>query len=536
MFRNAETRRRFASCGRAVGRFGTSVVEKRPVVMSRGTRRTFAPSTMLARRLSAILVAMVIVVAGLLGTWWARELRFDHEYAKEERLHGIAQAIAVAVERTLATGTLDDLARMATSLQSVHDLVGIVVTDSRGDPLVAPPAGIPPQVDQELELGGGTRDLWLPEREVRARLLPLRQRGGDLIGYLAVVQDWSDVSRQHVRSLQHVVTFTVALAASMALCLWLVVHLMVARPLRRVSEAVDTIGAADRSQPVRFGTVRTDEIGRLAAALDHMQDRLEAARSALVSEHENKRRLERSLQISERLAAVGTLAAGVAHEIGTALNVVQGRTELLLEKEADDRSRAAELQVIIGQCQRISQTVRGLLDFARPEEPRPRPTNLNEVVNEVLGLLAYRLTSFRVTRQLAQDLPLVRVDHAMVEQALLNVVVNALQAMGADGELYITSKTAECAPSGSRGRYAVVSVSDSGPGIPPEHLAHVFEPFFTTKPTGEGSGLGLAITYQLIADQDGEIEAVSQPGSGACFSIYLPVAGASRPVEEDHGV
>ncbi|MBI4840951.1 MAG: PAS domain-containing protein [candidate division NC10 bacterium] len=242
--------------------------------------------------------------------------------------------------------------------------------------------------------------------------------------------------------------------------------------------------------------------------------------------------LEREVQQAEKLAAVGQLAAGIAHQIGTPLNVISGSAEYLMMEWGTDRHRPRELEIIVAQTDRITKLIQQLLNFARPARMAVQPMKLNDLLREILGLTEHQIAKERITIQtdFQADLPAIAGDENQLEQAFLNIVINAWHAMPAGGSLTLRTRTA---PASDRPRRAgrpaplgvEVIIADTGIGIPAEHLPRIFDPFFSTKGVGRGTGLGLAIARRIVEDHHGTIEVASEVGRGTTFTIRLPVEG-----------
>ncbi len=232
-----------------------------------------------------------------------------------------------------------------------------------------------------------------------------------------------------------------------------------------------------------------------------------------------ERRAQQLLEQTERLVTIGQMAAGVAHEINNPLNAIVGMAELLLDKVADEELKGM-LDNIREQALRIGRITRNLLTFARPRPQEMNLLNLNEVVREALNMKDYRLRSnnIAVVLDLQEPLPPVQGDKTQLLQVLLNLVNNAEEAMSEQGGGTLTIATV------AEGDVVRLTVSDTGKGIPPEHLPHIFDPFFTTKPVGKGTGLGLAIVYGIVTAHGGKISAQNRSEGGAQFVVELPAA------------
>jgi signal transduction histidine kinase len=357
------------------------------------------------------------------------------------------------------------------------------------------------------------------------RVEPLVTTAQEGIAAMLVLEDFpyfTPVLRQRmIRALGVTLGLFVVLASIVAA----VVRRSIARPLRTLTRQVEAIGQGHF--PQRLPTTRKDEIGRLAHEFDHMCGRLEAANRTAVAENEAKLRLERDLRQSEQLATVGKLASRLAHEIGTPLNVIQGRAEQLLRRESLPEKDRTFLEVIVSQIDRISGFITQLLAPARQPEPRLRVVYLSDVVRRVWEAVSDRgkAANVEIALDLAEGLPPIIGDPDQLQQVFFNLSVNALQAVGAAGRVALRTRFQ---PSGSLSPagHVDVEVSDTGSGIPEHYLPHIFAPFFTTKALSGGTGLGLTISREIVRSHHGEIRVESRPGIGTRFIVSLPLASA----------
>jgi PAS domain S-box-containing protein len=242
--------------------------------------------------------------------------------------------------------------------------------------------------------------------------------------------------------------------------------------------------------------------------------------------------LAQEVQQAEKLAVVGQLAAGIAHQIGTPLNVISGSAEYLMMEWGAAQARPQELDIIVSQTDRITKLIRQLLNFARPARLELRELHLNDLLREVLALTEHQIAKEKIAIQaeLQPDLPPLTGDANQLEQAFLNIIINAWHAMPDGGTLRLATRLL---PTGERPRRAgrapapgiEVTISDTGTGIAAEHLGLIFDPFFSTKGVGKGTGLGLAISRRIVDDHHGVIEVESAVGRGTTFTIWLPIGG-----------
>jgi PAS domain S-box-containing protein len=247
----------------------------------------------------------------------------------------------------------------------------------------------------------------------------------------------------------------------------------------------------------------------------------------LVEDITDRRLLEQVARQSEKLAALGTLAAGLAHELNNPIGIISSRIELMLLEEESrplPEETRSDLEVLHRHAQRVARIAQALLSFARQSSGVQRPVDLNDVVEETLLLVERQITrdGIALKRALAPDLPLIRGDGNGLQQVILNLLTNASQAAGAGGEVHV-----ETGPAPDRADRVRLVVRDTGPGIPPEVLPRIFDPFFTTKDAG--TGLGLSISYGIVRDHHGTVDVQSGPGRGATFILTFPAIFAASP-------
>jgi len=249
---------------------------------------------------------------------------------------------------------------------------------------------------------------------------------------------------------------------------------------------------------------------RNARLYQELQERSEA-------QHIAENRLIRSA----RLAAVGEMAAGVAHELNNPLTTVGGFVELVINELPVDSPHRSDLELVLHEAQRAHGVVRRLLDFSRPVDDHRSQVDINELVNDVLVLVHHLMHTGGVdlVTNLAENLPWISVDPGQIKQVLLNLFHNAIQSMPNGGLLTVDTTLKQ-----RDGKYWIlIAVLDTGEGISPANLERIFEPFFTTRPPGKGTGLGLSVSYGIITEHGGFIDVESRVGKGSCFTIYLPV-------------
>jgi signal transduction histidine kinase len=244
-----------------------------------------------------------------------------------------------------------------------------------------------------------------------------------------------------------------------------------------------------------------------------------AGHITIVRDITERKVMQEQLMLTDRLASIGELASGIAHELNNPMTSIIGFSQLLMEKDISDDLKD-DLHLVHSEAQRAAGIVKNLLTFARKHAPVKQPTQVNNIIEDVLRLRAYeqKVNNIEVVKNFDPVLPEIMIDHFLIRQVFLNLIINAEYFMGEShnkGVLTITTQKADSV--------VTISFADDGPGIAKEDLGRIFSPFFTTKEVGKGTGLGLSICHGIVAEHGGNIQAKSQPGKGATFVVELPL-------------
>jgi two-component system NtrC family sensor kinase len=356
---------------------------------------------------------------------------------------------------------------------------------------------------------------------------PIRNLEGAIVGILYV-----GVLEQAYASIRDRVILSFFAIATLGFILIMVItYAMISNITRPIGEMVAatrniTAGRFDQEvRPTSQGEIAllADSFNTMLASLRQMKADLEEWGRTLEEKVRDRTRQVMEMQVrvaqSERLASLGMLAAGVAHEVNNPLGGILALTALTLEDLPADHPDRHNLEVVLHQTERCRDIVRGLLDFSRQSEVAMQQLDVNTVLQETLALIAQQSAFFNVQieRQLGPDLPPVTGDRSQLQQVFLNILVNAVQAMKERGNITITTSAPD-------GREVRIRIADTGSGIAPDDIEKIFDPFFTTREGGRGTGLGLAIAYGIVTQHRGHIDVESTVGQGTTFTIRLPAA------------
>jgi two-component system NtrC family sensor kinase len=466
---------------------------------------------------NTVIVATMSLVALLAQ---AHDRSQAHE-AMESRAGKVTEVLAALVTDTLIRGQQRPgeaarySARIDRHIQEILDsspetIRYVTLTDPSG---VVTHSSLAGQVGQRLgraveNAGGGQVSsvmTMLSGGRVLEVRLPLRDAGRRL-GSLMIGFSLASTERTLEASPRQLAVVAVLLIAVNSILTALYVEALI-RPILSLHQIMMQAGRGDLT--VRAPADRGDEVGELGAAFNRMMDELEQVRDL-----ETVRQTQ--LAHTEKMAAVGTLAAGVAHEVNNPLGGVLTCLENMRADPANEEMRANYLALIQSGVERIQRTVANLLDFSRKRPLRLEPTSVGDCLRRVAELTAYQLrkAGVDVRFNLHPADPQVMADRSQMEQLFLNLVLNALQAMPDGGILTLHTGVSD--------GHVYADVQDTGRGVPSEIRDRIFDPFFTTRGVGQGTGLGLAVSDSIVAAHGGRIEVTSHVGVGSTFRVRLP--------------
>jgi signal transduction histidine kinase len=477
------------------------------------------------------MILVVVVFAYIL----VREERAQRRAEFDLRVSVTSTAIRLAVENALRAGTLADVRRLVDDLVVRQtEIVRIRLLDRSLQPgvdanLLAADPGVP------LDHHRGVRDTGQlavfvhksGNTRLHSVLLPVRSSSGAEDGVLEVTFVAGRLEAALLGENHKIALRGSVLVLLLGLTIWVALQRLIFRPVADLMDGIERVAVGETGIPV---PVRSrDELAHVATAFNRMTERLEEARQRVVAEADRSLELMRRLRQTESLAVAGKLCSSIAHEVGTPLNIIAGRAELMLRALPKDSPLREDLDVVIAQIDRISKMIRAALDPFRQREPERAAIAPGAVTEALRPLLQHfaRTRGVNLAVRIPQDLPEIYVDPGHLQQVLINLLTNAIEATPAGGRVDVTGTHRV-----DDGRPGVtIEIRDSGSGIPPEVLPKIFDPFFSTKPVHDGAGLGLAICRDLVRSNGSEIQVASVPGEGTVFTVWLPEARAGAGKE-----
>jgi len=491
-----------------------------------------------------LIVSLVTVIVLIMTVHGYLSIQQDQESIKRELsvgMRGFSRVLQAGLSRTLADKLdLKETQQFIDTAAPRGNIHGVIVYDLSGKPVAHSASmryGIDfPELDPTpitrldprpvLQSGNGIDGyIQEPRNLIYYRTEPIVDSSNKLVGAFVLARQGYATFATIEQRRNRILTTTAVLVILLSLLGLILVRRSVTRPINALIRHIKEMSQDQREQSIEIKG--RDEVASLAREFNLMCQKLQESHARLVGEQQEKLKLEQELRHSERLASVGRLAAGLAHEIGTPLAIIGGRSEYLLRRPRSAEELRDNLGVIRSQSDRIAAIVRQLLEFSRRREPVFQPVDLLELLDNVKYLLAHQLRDkdIRVEMEGFSSLPRIDADPDLLQQVFINLYSNSLHALGPGGVVKIGAETTDrgltqASPGASR--WLRISFEDNGAGIAPEHIGRVFDPFFTTKDIGEGTGLGLSVSYGIIQEHGGDIHVESEPGRFTRFIIYLP--------------
>ena len=486
-------------------------------------------------RITAVTSALV---AGTLAIYAFFDLR-DRSQDRHERLDSDTRAQAAALRTSIE---LQGVTQALIQADELSQAMSQAVPDTQV--LVLPAAAVRWPGDDEslqrLRVLVQARPVYLSAEDDDRLIytLPLRTPsrtapdGYQVAGAVEVSRSLAPLDEAWRDDLLRTLPLLAVVVALVVIAVMLFTRSLVTRPIAKLLAGIDDVARGDLSRVLL--SEREDEIGALASRFNDMTYSLRESRAETERQNADKMKLEEQLFQTEKLATIGQLAAEIAHEVGTPLNVIVGRSRAMAKKAGDPEAVMKNAEIVAEQAARITRKIQGLLDTARSKVGAPEvgPVDLNHIAATTMDFLENKFSAARVTRSLAraEGLPPVKGDSDQLQQVLLNLLLNAIDAMPKGGQVRVETSLVtrrrpglEVAPEQA---VVVVEVCDTGVGVPHDQREKIFEPFYTTKQGRGGTGLGLSVSHSIIKEHDGWIELEDAPGGvGSVFRVCLPAAG-----------
>ncbi len=513
-------------------------------------RHRFTTAMKLGTKLILVLVATLVLIMSVHGYWSIEQDRENTLREMRVGMIGLSRSIQAALRYIYSDEReIDATQRFIDSVGRSGNIHGVVVydtaakpiatsaslTDTTGDPALDPRPVL--DIDPKPVLANGKAiDGYIESRAhpVYYRIEPLVDSKNRLVGAIVLGRRGAGYNLTLETRRNRIILTTAVLIAILSFLIFFMVRRSLTRPIKQLISGIREIGEGNWEQ--RLKVEGQNEISSLALEFNQMCHRLEELYRKLVQEQRERLNLERGLRQSDKLASVGQLAAGLAHEIGTPLNIIGGRAEFLLRRPRAQKEVNENLQTIRSQIDRIAGIVRQVLEFSRRREPAFRGVELLSLLEKVIGLLEHKIAEKNVIVDLSVDksLPFISADADQLQQVFLNLLLNSLQALPYGGRIKISATVALDGDEAGKEKQPrlCIEFEDNGAGIAPEHMGQVFDPFFTTKDIGEGTGLGLSVSYGIVKEHGGEIRVESELGSFTRFSVLLPTDPQEHAVWE----
>ena len=473
-----------------------------------------------------ISVSAILAVTIGLGTW----INIGSQRAQmEDALEDNVLIIANTIERSLANAMLDgkskEVQHILEAVGGYHNISEVRIFSPNGVILKSSKRWmigrkVDPATEKWFLADKFKRPIKRKDEGIFSVLFPIENDErcfhchGSIVklnGILAVDVSMAQTQEKIGELIKSMLLWAFGIAVILAISLSLFLTHFVTNPIQ---DLIITMERAEQGLEARAVVKSSDDIGRLGLAFNSLLSKLELARRRVEKYHYEQ------MKRADRLASIGEMAAGIAHEIKNPLAGIAGVIQVIKKDMLVGDQKKAVLDEVLSQVERMDKAVRNLLSFARPPEPKMTLVDINELIGKLLDFLApqFAKNSILAERRLATGLPWLTLDPDLVQQALINIALNAIQAMPEGGKFIVETKATK--PSGEAPGSVEIVFIDSGKGISAENLSRIFGPFFTTRQ--QGTGLGLSITQRIIEQHNGEINVTSAPGKGAAFTISFP--------------
>lgn len=482
-------------------------------------------------KLTLSLFALSLVVFGVYGTYQLQSETKSLRDEVEQETRLLAYSLLIAVENALRDHQTDDVQALLQQLERLEPSIDVRIYIQNSDVIRSDAESLawPEAIEQSLyqaAIDGTRQQLYFPVNnpELIILTLPFTVPANSLRGNLAVVRSLQVMNTELEIAKTYILISLIAFILSTSLLCFLLGHFYISRPLHKLGLAMRTFRNSE-APPVAIAVNGNDELAAVTREFNLMTNELFTAYRQLEAETLHRRQLQRALQDADKLITLGHMTAGLAHEIGSPLQIVNGRARALARCHEDAEEVQRIASILVDQTDRITRIVQRLLEFTpAPAAATTMPCDVIAAIAEVIDMLGFeaRRQAVSMTFTHPDSLPLIALNKDSIQQIVLNLLTNALAAMTGQGKINIELSLSSIDYAQQRLPALKLLVSDTGAGIAPEHFHLIFEPYFTTRKQHGGTGLGLAVIKTLLADMGGSIIAESTPDKGSQFIIHFP--------------
>lgn len=484
-------------------------------------------------KLTISLFVLTLLVLGGVGTYHLHVEARDLKKSVEQETRLLGYSLLVSVENALRDRQTEDIKELLQQLERLEPSIDvrIYIQNSRVIRSDAESLAWPEQVERSLyqaALTGEQKQFYFPADDSDLIVLSLPFNvSPSLKGNLAVIRSLQAMKQDLSKTKIYFVLSVLAFIVFTSLLCFFLGHIYISRPLLQLRKGMRSF-RSNREQPTPLPVSSSDELAAVTDEFNRMTTELFAAHQRLDAETQQRRHLQRALQDADKLITIGQLAAGLAHEIGSPLQIVNGRARALATGGETKQDVQRIATILVEQTDRITRIVQRLLDFTPRRSPHVESCDIIKTVEEVIDMLTFEAQRQSVNLLFThpESMPHALLNKDSIQQIVLNLMTNALAAISGKGSVQIALSLHPGNPIATP-PLLKLTVYDTGTGIEPEHLPDLFDPYFTTRSTKGGTGLGLAVVKTLVTDMNGNVTVETEVGKGSRFMIELPWQDAS---------
>ncbi|WAK00461.1 sensor histidine kinase [Methylobacter sp. YRD-M1] len=481
-------------------------------------------------KLTFSLFALTLIVFGIYGTYQLRTESQDLRDDVEQETRVLIHSLLVSVENALRDQQTEDVQELLQQIEHFKPSIDVRIYIQNRSVIRSGAESLvwPEEVKRALyqaALDGETKQFYFPtnDPDFLVMSLPFNKASTAKSGNLAVVRSLQKMKEDLSKTKTYILWSFFSLILFITLLCFFLGQVYISRPLQELRQAMLAFRNS-REPPEPLPVTGSDELSSVRQEFNRMTAELFSAYRRLDTETQQRRQLQRALQNADKMITIGQLSAGLAHEIGSPLQIINGRARALAGGGEDLKEMQRIANILVDQTDRITRIVQRLLEFAPRPSSEPVLCDVIRAVAEVIDMLGFEARRQGVTMTFThtETLPLLLVNKDGIQQIVLNLLSNALAAIIDTGSITVDLSHDSIVYADNKIPALRLTVSDTGTGIAPEHLPYLFEPYFTTRSKQGGTGLGLAVVKTLITEMGGSVVAETEFGKGSQFIVHLP--------------